>query len=84
MVESGKPAWDLVDHVPTLGIFDRKVMVDISTGQVKPMQWRRLQHVKFLWADGRLAKHSGQPGGRLNKKDGLNRYGNSHVKDKTS
>ena len=24
------------------------------------------------------------PGGRLNKKDGLTRYGNSHVKDKTS
>ena len=23
-------------------------------------------------------------GGRLNKKDGLARYGNSHVKDKTS
>ena len=25
-----------------------------------------------------------QPGGRLNKKDGLTRYGDSHVKDKTS
>ena len=25
-----------------------------------------------------------EPGGRLNKKDGLTRYGNSHVKDKTS
>ena len=24
------------------------------------------------------------PGGRLNKKDGLTKYGNSHVKDKTS
>ena len=24
------------------------------------------------------------PGGRLNKKDGLTRYGNSHVEDKTS
>ena len=24
------------------------------------------------------------PGGRLNKKHGLTRYGNSHVKDKTS
>ena len=24
------------------------------------------------------------PGGRLNKKDGLTRYGNSYVKDKTS
>ena len=28
-----------------------------------------------------VVKH---PGGRLNKKDGLTRYGNSHVKDKTS
>ena len=26
----------------------------------------------------------GLPGGRLNKKDGLTSYGNSHVKDKTS
>ena len=26
----------------------------------------------------------GTPGGRLNKKDGLTRYGDSHVKDKTS
>ena len=25
-----------------------------------------------------------KPGGRLNKKDGLTRYGDSHVKDKTS
>ena len=24
------------------------------------------------------------PGGRLNKKDGLTRYGDSHVKDKTA
>ena len=28
----------------------------------------------FMWS----------PGGRLNKKDGLTRYGDSHVKDKTS
>ena len=28
--------------------------------------------------------HFREPGGRLNKKDGLTRYGNSHVKDKTS
>ena len=30
--------------------------------------------VKITWSSG----------GRLNKKDGLTRYGNSHVKDKTS
>ena len=29
-------------------------------------------------------RHHGRPGGRLNKKDGLTRYGDSHVKDKTS
>ena len=29
-------------------------------------------------------KKGGTPGGRLNKKDGLTRYGDSHVKDKTS
>ena len=28
--------------------------------------------------------HTIPTGGRLNKKDGLTRYGNSHVKDKTS
>ena len=32
---------------------------------------------KFHWINE-------NPGGRLNKKDGLTRYGNSHVKDKTS
>ena len=29
-------------------------------------------------------KYACGPGGRFNKKDGLTRYGNSHVKDKTS
>ena len=29
-------------------------------------------------------KNESRSGGRLNKKDGLTRYGNSHVKDKTS
>ena len=31
-----------------------------------------------------LDDSSRESGGRLNKKDGLTRYGNSHVKDKTS
>ena len=30
------------------------------------------------------ASYRKTPGGRLNKKDGLSRYGDSHVKDKTS
>ena len=36
--------------------------------------------------DGDLDKwlHPYNSGGRLNKKDGLTRYGDSHVKDKTS
>ena len=29
-------------------------------------------------------KEAQESGGRLNKKDGLTRYGDSHVKDKTS
>ena len=31
-----------------------------------------------------LSNSGCEPGGRLNKKDGLTRYGDSHVKDKTS
>ena len=31
-----------------------------------------------------VSKGPQYPGGRLNKKDGLTRYGDSHVKDKTS
>ena len=36
------------------------------------------------WIIQSLHKNSFLPGGRLNKKDGLTRYGDSHVKDKTS
>ena len=31
-----------------------------------------------------LSDPVGSPGGSLNKKEGLTRYGNTHVKDKTS
>ena len=34
--------------------------------------------------DGYLLFTAQKTGGRLNKKDGLTRYGDSHVKDKTS
>ena len=37
----------------------------------------------FEWVAETL-KHDRLPGVRLNKKDSLTRYGNSHVKDKTS
>ena len=39
------------------------------------------QHAVLGWHSDNKACHSG---GRLNKKDGLTRYGDSHVKDKTS
>ena len=39
--------------------------------------------VSFEYIDWYL-RESPDPGDRLNKKDGLTRYGNSHVKDKTS
>ena len=40
-------------------------------------------HPIFKWAAVTWLSDSA-PEGRLNKKDGLTRYGNSHVKDKTS
>ena len=43
-------------------------------------QFRFVQSVLNI-TGGAAAK---TPGGRLNKKDGLSRYGDSHVKDKTS
>ena len=51
--------------------------------------WNRVIHFLSFSLIERPA-HNEQPasyketGGRLNKKDGLTRYGNSHVKDKTS
>ena len=38
---------------------------------------------QVLSPDAKLAGYL-TPGGRLNKKDSLSRYGDSHVKDKTS
>ena len=55
-----------------------------SAGMVLPLKtgifW--LQHQKSEYINGIYFPYS--PGGRLNKKDGLTRYGDSHVKDKTS
>ena len=39
---------------------------------------------KAIWIEYKDSNWRMYPGGRLNKKDGLTRYGNSHVKDKTS
>ena len=39
----------------------------------------------LLWfVPSHFSNNTLKAGGRLNKKDGLTRYGNSHVKDKTS
>ena len=38
---------------------------------------------KVIWKSKGSA-FAQKPGGHLNKKDGLTRYGDSHVKDKTS
>ena len=47
----------------------------------KLCQATSIHHVSFRQD---VDPHVEIPGGRLNKKDGLTRYGNSHVKDKTS
>ena len=39
---------------------------------------------QYITRPVRLCCQKKQTGGRLNKKDGLTRYGDSHVKDKTS
>ena len=38
----------------------------------------------LFFCTGNADPRAQEPGGRLNKKDGLTRYGDSHVKDKTS
>ena len=43
-------------------------------------QW----NVQLVKAVNGTTSEWGRPGGRLNKKDGLTGYGDSHVKDKTS
>ena len=43
-----------------------------------------LKGLKLIYFDKSDPRKKMEPGGRLNKKDGLTRYGDSHVKDKTS
>ena len=50
----------------------------------REIQWKiHLNPLFFSDIDFRFQSPR-DPGGRLNKKDGLTRYGDSHVKDKTS
>ena len=49
------------------------------------MVMRMRQYDQYLFLADEITTHiRTSPGGRLNKKDGLTRYGDSHVKDKTS
>ena len=54
------------------------------------LHWGIGQQTHFYWSilfqnqEIHYMADTMHPGGRLNKKDGLTRYGNSHVKDKTS
>ena len=61
----------------------RSSCVSFVTGHIKSCQFDveavRVRTFPFLLLQCQVG-----PGGRLNKKDGLTRYGNSHVKDKTS
>ena len=56
-------------------------MVTTSLGEGYWMKHRRFGEGNCLMAQIKFSKNTG---GRLNKKDGLTRYGDSHVKDKTS
>ena len=48
------------------------------------VKWNPLDSLKLPLEYYCVISSPEEPGGRLNKKDGLTRYGNSHVKDKTS
>ena len=47
------------------------------------ISWRT-NPVYFCYISTQYVTTGMEPGGRLNKKDGLTRYDDSHVKDKTS
>ena len=53
-------------------------MTSLYEGHGITHHWQHHCSLKLDQADKKIT------GGRLNKKDGLTRYGNSHVKDKTS
>ena len=58
-------------------------LIHVSKGpQVDKLIWWDISPFTYLLRKTVLP--GSRPGGRLNKKDGLTRYGNSHVKDKTS
>ena len=60
---------------------NRQKIVPIVIGVL--MDWSPQLGINSFWNSHMVMKGM-QAGGRLNKKDGLTRYGDSHVKDKTS
>ena len=55
---------------------------DVPASTAYAKQTQSISNVRITWVYLRICVW--RSGGRLNKKDGLTRYGNSHVKDKTS
>ena len=53
-----------------------------ANGEISTTEEKADEDWTKLMIDHKLCQ--GSTGGRLNKKDGLTRYGDSHVKDKTS
>ena len=61
-------SWFIQIMAPNVVIANQQILTDVWGKNVVELV------LVFVWWSG----------GRLNKKDGLTRYGNSHVKDKTS
>ena len=67
--------------------FMSKISFFITPANAKKIHWPKVMVNKTIFLGPitfPLFQYHKKPGGRLNKKDGLTRYGNSHVKDKTS
>ena len=89
-----KPGFMLLPYVTTNCRVHFKFDIFTYYGQNKNVNFsmnlteKRLsyQNCRFIFINLRLlvVNLTYSPGGRLNKKDGLTRYGDSHVKDKTS
>ena len=73
--------WNLSDagH-PSSGNNETKSLPEMPIISLS-IQRNQGSNAQILWV---ILSHLIASGGRLNKKDGLTRYGDSHVKDKTS
>ena len=64
--------------------FEKKASVEDTMSSIDKWRARRIIVTNLPPNVKAVSCLSQDPGGRLNKKDGLTRYGDSHVKDKTS